>query len=140
MAAFRMYADDTNITLAASDLNVLERENLNIAKTEFMLIGSRKRLRLQSNQQIQIQIEGKNISQVEKAKPLGVFIDDKLTWKNHVDEISKRISSGIGALKRLRPFVSLDTAKKIYDSLIQPHFDYCCTFWDGINNQLNEEL
>ena len=75
--------------------------SLNIGKTEFMLIGSRQRLRLQSNQQIQIEIEGKNISQVEKAKSLGVFIDDKLTWKNHVDEISKRISSGIGALKRL---------------------------------------
>ena len=57
-----------------------------------------------------------------------------------MDEISKRISSGIGALKRLRPFVSLDTAKKIYDSLIQPHFDYCCTVWGGINNQLTEKL
>ena len=114
--------------------------SLNIAKPEFMLIGSRQRLRLQSIQQIQIQIEGKNISQVEKAKSLGVFIDDKLTWKNHVDEISKRISSGIGALKGLRPFVLLDTAKKIYDSLIQPHFDYCCTVWDGINNQFTEKL
>ena len=62
--------------------------SLNIAKTEFMLIGSRQRLRLQCNQQIQIQVEGKNISQVEKAKSLGVFIDDKFTWKNHVDKIS----------------------------------------------------
>ena len=57
-----------------------------------------------------------------------------------MDKISKRIFSGIGALKRLRPFVSLGTAKKIYDSLIQPHFDYCCTVWDGINNQLTEKL
>ena len=63
--------------------------SLNIAKTEFMLIGSRQRLRLQCNQQIQIQIEGKNISQVEKAKSLGVFIDDKFTWKNHVDKFHK---------------------------------------------------
>ena len=55
-----------------------------------------------------------------------------------MDENSKRISSGIGALKRLRPFVSSDTAKKIYDSLTQPHFDYCCTVWDGI--QLTEKL
>jgi len=93
-----MYADDTDITSAASDLNVIERDvnselrnlnlwlmanklSLNIAKTEFMSIGSGQRLRLQSNQQIQIQIEGKNISQVEKAKSLGVFVDDKFTWK-----------------------------------------------------------
>ena len=38
--------------------------------------------------QIQIQIEGENINQVEKAKSLDVLIDDNLTWKNLVDEIS----------------------------------------------------
>ena len=38
--------------------------------------------------QIQIQIEGENINQVEKAKSLDVLIDDNLTWKNRVDEIS----------------------------------------------------
>jgi len=32
---------------------------------------------------------------------LGIFIDDKLTWKNHVDKISKKISPGTSALKRL---------------------------------------
>ena len=105
-----------------------------------MIFGANSVAMILINQQIKIQIERKNISQVEKAKSLGVFMDDKLTWKNHVDKISKRISSGIGALKRLRPFVSLDTAKKIYDSLIQPHFDCCCTVWDGINNQLTEKL
>ena len=40
----------------------------------------------------------------------------------------------------LRQFVSSDAGKKIYDSLIQPHFDYCCTVWNGINNQLTEKL
>ena len=89
--------------------------------------------------QIQIQIEEENINQVEKAKSLGVLIDDNLNWKNHVDEISKKISSGIVALKRRRPFVSLDTAKEIYNSLI-PHFDYCYTVWDGINNQLTRKF
>ena len=40
----------------------------------------------------------------------------------------------------LRPFVSLDMAKKIYHSFNQPHFDSCCTVWDGINNQLTEHF
>ena len=76
-----------------------------ITKTEFMLIGTRQRLRLQGSKQIQIQIEGENISQVEKVKSLDVLTDDKLIWKNLVGEIFKRVSSRIGALKRLRPFV-----------------------------------
>ena len=36
-----------------------------------------------------------------------------------------KVSSGIGALKRVRPFVSMYTAIKIYKGLIEPHFDYC---------------
>ena len=31
-------------------------------------------------------------------------------------------------------------AKTIYNPLIQPHFDYFCTVWDGINNQLTEHF
>ena len=62
--------------------------SLNITKTEFMLIGSRQRLWLHCNQQIQIQIEGINISQVQKAKSFGVFM---YKWQvdlgNHVDEV-----------------------------------------------------
>ena len=56
-----------------------------------------------------------------------------------MDEISKKISSGISALKRLRAFVPYDVAKTIYNALIQPHFDYFCTVWGGINSQLTDK-
>lgn len=82
--------------------------SLKIGKTKFMLIGSHQRPRRQNNQQIDIHIEGNSISQAERKKSSGVFIDDKLTLKEHVDEISKKPSSGIGDLRRLRPFIPLD--------------------------------
>ena len=53
--------------------------SLNVAKTEFMLIGTSQTLRLLGSKQVKIQIEGENISQDEKAKSLCVLIDDKLT-------------------------------------------------------------
>ena len=62
---------------------------------------------------------------VEEAKSLGVFIDEHLSWTKHIEEISKKISSAIGALKRIRPFISESTALQIYQALILPHFDYC---------------
>ena len=55
--------------------------SLNIAKTEFMLIGYRQRLQMQTSQQIEIKIDGRKVSQVGNAKSLGVYIDGKLTWK-----------------------------------------------------------
>ena len=44
----------------------------------------------------------------------------------------KKVSSGIGALRRVRPFVSMHTAIKIYKGLIEPHFDYCSAVWDDL--------
>ncbi len=55
---------------------------------------------------------------------LGMTIDQHLTWSRHVEEKSKKISSTIGALKRIRPFITIDTANKIYKALIQPHIHW----------------
>ena len=44
----------------------------------------------------------------------------------------KKVSSGTGALKWVRPFVSMRTAIKIYKGLIEPHFHYCSAVWDGM--------
>ena len=52
-----------------------------------------------------------------------------------MDEICKKVSCGIGALKKLKPFVPLNVARTVYSSVTQPHFDYCCPVWDGVNNQ-----
>ena len=98
--------------------------NLNIAKTEFIVIGSNQRLHALSNHQIDIEIDGKSIKKVEEAKSLGLFIDEHLSWTKHREEISKKISSAIGALKRIRPFIHKSTALQIYQALILPCFDY----------------
>ena len=57
------------------------------------------------------------ISRAESVKALGVSNDNKLTGKTHLDEISKNISPGKGALKTLMHFVSMDVAKTISDSI-----------------------
>ena len=85
-----------------------------------MIIGSRQRLRATTeNQIIEVCIEGKKITRVAESKSLGVYIDETLSWKKHMKELSKKIASGIGALKRLMPFISKDTAVIIYKALIE---------------------
>ena len=91
----------------------LRGQPLNIAKTEFMVIGSNQRIHAQSNNQIDIEIDGKSIKKVKEAKSLGLFIDGHLSWAKHIEEISKKISSAIGALIRIRPFISESTALQI---------------------------
>ena len=59
---------------------------------------------------------------------------------DHVDEICKKASSAIGALKRVRPFISKDVAVRIYNALILPYFDYCGAAWDCMSGYLSDKL
>ena len=154
----RMYADDTSISIAASSLPELEsalnteltylhewlnvnKLSLNIAKTELMLIRSRQRLSATTTgHSLTVQIKGHEIDRVPHTKSLGVHIDQNLSWSKHVNETAKIVSSGIGALKRLRPFICGDTAILLYRALIEPYFDYCCPVWDGLSNELADKL
>ena len=153
----RMYADDTSISIAASSLSELElalnaelanlhewlnvnKLSLNIAKTEFMLTGSRQRLATTIDHSLTVQIKGHEIDGVPHTKSLGVYIDQNLSWSKHVNETAKIVSSGIGALKRLRPFICEDTAILLYRALIEPYFDYCCPVWGGLSNELADKL
>ena len=152
-----MFADDTNITISGSPLADLEQEtnsellylhcwlkanklSLNVAKTEFMVIGSRQKLLAESHNKINIKLEDQVISKVDHAKSLGLIIDNRLSWSNHVNELCKKVTSAIGALRRIRPIISQSTAVLVYNSFIQPHFDYCSLVWDGLSDQLSDKL
>ena len=59
---------------------------------------------------------------------------------NTLKRICKKVSSAIGALKRVRPFISKETAIQIYNALIMPHFDYCSPVWDCLSGYLSDKL
>ena len=42
----------------------------------------------------------KPIKRVRVTKAVGVQIDEHLSWENHIDHISSKISAGIGSLKK----------------------------------------
>ena len=129
-ACAKMFAGDTNISIPGRTLADLEpminpelanlncwlkanRLSLNLAKTEFMIIGSRQRLLAESNDEICVSLENQRMERVNHTKTLGVTIDDRLSWSNYINDICEKVSSAIGALKRIRTFVSQSTAIQI---------------------------
>ena len=89
---------------------------------------------------VEIRIDDQIIKRVVHTKSLGLTIDAHLSWGKHVEEICKKVSSAIGALKRVRPFISKETAILIYNTLIMPHFDYCSPVWDCLSGYLSDKL
>ena len=109
---------------------IANKLSLNVAKTEFILIGSRPMLTQISNEHPKVSIGNKSIKQAKQCKMLGVEIGQHLTWKSNTENICKKVTSGIFALRSLKPFVDKDTLLSVYNSVVRPYFNYCSEVWD----------
>ena len=69
-----------------------------------MLIGSGQKLSTLS-ESLELLIDNIPIKQVSTTKSLGILIDNKMARHDHIDKLSNKIASGIGAIKRIRSFV-----------------------------------
>ena len=57
-------------------------------------------------------------------KYLGIMIDSGLSWKNHIDFISHKISKSIGIITKLRHYIPRHLLFSIYHTLITPYLIY----------------
>jgi len=110
-----------------------------MTKTEFMLIGSRQRLKAVTASPT-IRMNNTPVSQVRATKSLGIIIDDKLDWHSHNEKLTKKIAFGIRALKRIRHLIPASTLHLIYQALVKPHFDCCDIVWGSCRKTLRDKL
>ena len=137
-----LFADDTNLFCNGPNLNeLIEKINeelkliykwvnvnklsLNIEKTNFMLFTPKNFSCLKET----VVIDNHPIKEVCHIKFLGVIIDNKLKWKDHIDYISKKIAKGIGVIIKARKVFDKTTLLSIYNSLILPYIGYCIHIW-----------
>jgi hypothetical protein len=57
-----------------------------------------------------------------------------------MQEFNSKICSGIGAWRRIKPFVPQTSLVTLYKSLIQPYFVYCSPLWDTCDKILKDKL
>ena len=98
--------------------------SLNISKSNFLLISSRK-----TDKSIKLKINSKDLKQENYTKYLGVIIDNNLNWKLHIKQINLKLSKGIGVLYKLRHLVPKQSLKTLYSSFIQSHVLYGILNW-----------
>ena len=100
--------------------------SLNVLKTNYIHFRGWK-----SNDNLALNIKLDDISLERKTctKFLGVYINEKLDWSDHVKHIVTPISRNIGVLYRITCFVSDRILLMLYNSLILPHISYCNILW-----------
>ena len=102
---------------------------LKVSKTEYMLIGSKQKLS-QVTIDPALSIDSDSINRFSSTKTLGVIVDECITWRDHIDQVAKKASKGIGFMRRSKDLLNTNTLKAVYDALILPHFDYCALVWE----------
>ena len=82
-----------------------------------------------STHKFSIEVDDHILTQSKNTKYLGVRIDDKFTWQDHIVELRSKLARNNSALVRLRKFVNLNTLKMVYYTLVYSHIQYCISVW-----------
>ena len=76
-----------------------------------------------------ISICGQTVDKVDSTRFLGVLLDNKLNFRDHITHIRKKVARGIYIPGRARHFFDELTIKDLYYAFIHPYFYYCNEIW-----------
>ena len=143
----RLYAYDTTTYASNRDIITLEialNQDLNILvtwfsqnylivnsiKTQGMILGSHTHIP-------EFFIGDTKVELANSLKILGVTIDNKLTYREHISNMLKKVYAKIGVLKRPMPH---NMSLSLYKAYLLPHFEYLSQLLIGINKTLSSKL
>ena len=87
-----------------------------------------------------LNLHGSEILKVCHTKFLGVIIDDKLSWKPHLDHLRKKLACCIGTLNRIKNNIPSHLHKDLYHTLFESHLSYAITVWGNLSQNKVEPL
>ena len=100
--------------------------SINTKKSFFMIFH---RSRIKTNFICTILLDSAKLIKVEYVKYLGVIIDHKLNWIEHIAYVKNKISKRIGILYKARQYLSKCTLLNLYYAYIYPYMTYCIEIW-----------
>ena len=74
-------------------------------------------------------MQNTNIQDVQQAKYLGVKINNKLSWSDHIKITSNEANSAVGFLRRNFSQCPIRTKSTLYLSLVRSILEYATTVW-----------
>lgn len=75
------------------------------------------------------------LTRLQIVKDLGIILDSKLSFDEHLDYVISKSLSMLGFLKRnTSDFTNIDSLLCLYTSLVRPHLEYCSIVWNPIHN------
>ena len=94
------------------------------------------------NPNLSVKVDQYQIQNSNYEKLLGVIIDNKLTFNEHVTWLCKKASQKLHALARVSRFMNMEKRRTIMRAFITSQFGYCPLVWmfhsRTLNNRINK--
>jgi hypothetical protein len=154
----KLFADDSNLFVKGKDLNELyeaanlacsqvshwfkcNRLTVNYSKSTYLLFFPNKDddNYIESNNLL-ISLDNNLIKRVTVTKFLGILIDDKLSFKNHISSIICKINSLNGMLYRRRDYIPVGCRRNLYFALVHPRIQYGIEIYGKTTSKLLQPL
>ena len=135
----KLFADDTNLFLSGSNLQLLEKQaneclknmedwfianklTININKTFYMIYSGKNKKK--KDVELKLMINGHVINKVSSCKYLGVHIDDLAKWNIHIDYLYNKLIKFTSIFFRIRSILPWHCLHKLYYAFVYPHISY----------------
>jgi len=152
-----MFADDTNLFLSHKNIDTLftnmnaelhkianwfksNKLSLNIKKTKWSLFHRSAKKRFLPESLPKLYIDNINIQRDRVTKFLGVYVDENLSWKYHIDTISNKVSKSIGILYKAREILDKRSLKQLYFAFVNSYINYANIVWASTSKSKLERI
>ncbi|XP_058042561.1 retinoic acid-induced protein 2 isoform X2 [Ahaetulla prasina] len=144
--SYHLYADDTQLYFSTPNhpnkaVEVLSRcleavrvwmgrnrLKLNPSKTEWLWMPAPRYSQLQP----QLTVGGELLAPMERVRNLGVLLDGRLSFDDHLVAVSKRAFHQVRLVRQLRPFLDREALCTVTHALVTSRLDYCNALYMGL--------
>ena len=104
----------------------LNKSSININKTNYILFSNKK-----EKQDNEVILNDAKIKKVNSTTKFDVYIDHKLTWKEHISSACQKVAKCTAIINRIKHIVSKESPSFLHTSLIEPHITFCVEVWSN---------
>ena len=152
-----LFADDTALVLSATSLALLQAEmNCEVQKvqawllanklsvhyvdkSQYMLINSNYNNRIAEGS-FELKMGNHIIERTKSYRYLGMIVDEKLSWADHIYEICSKLSQAAGVIFKIRKLLTKEAMMLVYHSLVGSKLRYGLICWGTANKFLLDKV
>lgn len=115
---------------------IINELKINCSKTNFLFIPKNKNIVNNFN----LVIDSEYIQRVNVLRYLGVLLDDKLSFAEHISSCTKKLNTAIFVLRYMVNFCPIEILLNIYHALFLTHINYCILVWSDCGSRQIEKI